>query len=264
MSTPRRNRSRAGAPTPNCRGWATGRSAGSSTMPPSSPRAKSAAARRYDGILLDPPKFGRGPKAKCGGWRSISRRLLADCVRLLDADSRFLVLTVYAVRMSALSIGELLAPADGPSRRRRSNAARWRCAKKRAACCCRRRSSPAGWTRSCARAHRRTRRRTARPRRVSNATAASSLSAPPRPTPDGRRAEDQQRHCQRHQQQSRQRPGARQARGQRRHRHRQRGQRRRPDRQRHQRPRQRRARRALPARCAGTAAISSNGPKVSQ
>ena len=27
---------------------------------------------------------------------------------LLDADSRFLVLTVYAVRMSALSIGELL------------------------------------------------------------------------------------------------------------------------------------------------------------
>jgi hypothetical protein len=30
--------------------------------------------RRYDGILLDPPKFGRGPKARCGGSRSISRR----------------------------------------------------------------------------------------------------------------------------------------------------------------------------------------------
>jgi 23S rRNA (cytosine1962-C5)-methyltransferase len=27
---------------------------------------------------------------------------------LLDADSRFLVLTVYAVRMSAISLGELL------------------------------------------------------------------------------------------------------------------------------------------------------------
>ena len=34
--------------------------------------------------------------------------MLADCRRLLDADSRFLVLTVYAVRMSALAIGELV------------------------------------------------------------------------------------------------------------------------------------------------------------
>lgn len=35
--------------------------------------------------------------------------LLADCRHLLDADSRALFLTVYAVRMSALAIGELLA-----------------------------------------------------------------------------------------------------------------------------------------------------------
>ena len=34
--------------------------------------------------------------------------LLADCRRLLDENSRFLVLTVYAVRMSALAIGELV------------------------------------------------------------------------------------------------------------------------------------------------------------
>jgi 23S rRNA (cytosine1962-C5)-methyltransferase len=34
--------------------------------------------------------------------------LLADCRKLLDADSRFLVLTVYAVRMSALAVGELV------------------------------------------------------------------------------------------------------------------------------------------------------------
>jgi 23S rRNA (cytosine1962-C5)-methyltransferase len=44
--------------------------------------------------------------------------LVADCRRLLDADSRFLFLTVYAVRMSALAIGELLAQifADLPGR----------------------------------------------------------------------------------------------------------------------------------------------------
>ena len=66
-------------------------------------------ARRYDGILLDPPKFGRGPEGEVWRLEEHLAPLLADCVRLLDADSRFLVLTVYAVRMSALSIGELLA-----------------------------------------------------------------------------------------------------------------------------------------------------------
>ncbi|MEO5641236.1 MAG: class I SAM-dependent methyltransferase [Sphingomicrobium sp.] len=64
--------------------------------------------RRYDGILLDPPKFGRGPEGEMWRLEEHLAPLVADCVRLLDADSRFLVLTVYAVRMSALAIGEML------------------------------------------------------------------------------------------------------------------------------------------------------------
>jgi 23S rRNA (cytosine1962-C5)-methyltransferase len=64
--------------------------------------------RRYDGILLDPPKFGRGPTGEIWRLEEHLAPLLADCRQLLDSDSRFLVLTVYAVRMSALSIGELL------------------------------------------------------------------------------------------------------------------------------------------------------------
>ena len=64
--------------------------------------------RRYDGILLDPPKFGRGPEGEVWRLEEHLAPLLGDCVKLLDADSRFLVLTVYAVRMSALAIGELL------------------------------------------------------------------------------------------------------------------------------------------------------------
>ena len=64
--------------------------------------------RRYDGILLDPPKFGRGPTGEVWRLEDHLASLLADCRRLLDENSRFLVLTVYAVRMSALSIGELL------------------------------------------------------------------------------------------------------------------------------------------------------------
>jgi 23S rRNA (cytosine1962-C5)-methyltransferase len=64
--------------------------------------------RRYDGILLDPPKFGRGPEGEVWRLEEHLAPLLADCRKLLDSDSRFLVLTAYAVRMSALSIGELL------------------------------------------------------------------------------------------------------------------------------------------------------------
>jgi 23S rRNA (cytosine1962-C5)-methyltransferase len=64
--------------------------------------------RRYDGILLDPPKFGRGPTGEVWRLEEDLAPLLADCRRLLDENSRFLVLTVYAVRMSALAIGELV------------------------------------------------------------------------------------------------------------------------------------------------------------
>ena len=64
--------------------------------------------RRYDGILLDPPKYGRGPEGEVWRLEEDLPRLIADCRKLLDENSRFLFLTVYAVRMSALAIGELL------------------------------------------------------------------------------------------------------------------------------------------------------------
>ncbi|HEY0445671.1 MAG TPA: class I SAM-dependent methyltransferase [Allosphingosinicella sp.] len=64
--------------------------------------------RRYDGIILDPPKYGRGPAGEVWKLEEGLPGLIADCRKLLDGESRFLVLTVYAVRMSALAIGELL------------------------------------------------------------------------------------------------------------------------------------------------------------
>jgi len=69
--------------------------------------------RRYDGILLDPPKFGRGPTGEVWRLEENLAPLLADCRKLLDENSRFLVLTVYAVRMSALAIGELVKQTFG-------------------------------------------------------------------------------------------------------------------------------------------------------
>lgn len=64
--------------------------------------------KRYDGIILDPPKFGRGPTGETWRLEENLPALLADCRRLLDGDSRFLFLTVYAVRMSSLALAGLM------------------------------------------------------------------------------------------------------------------------------------------------------------
>ena len=74
--------------------------------------------RRYDAILLDPPKYGRGPDGEIWRLEEHLPALIADCRRLLDDQSRALFLTVYAVRLSALALGEMLrqAFADLPGR----------------------------------------------------------------------------------------------------------------------------------------------------
>lgn len=65
--------------------------------------------RRYDGIILDPPKFGRGPNNETWRLEEDLPGLVGGCCQLLDGESRFLFLTVYAVRMSSLALAGLLA-----------------------------------------------------------------------------------------------------------------------------------------------------------
>ncbi|API60513.1 SAM-dependent methyltransferase [Tardibacter chloracetimidivorans] len=67
--------------------------------------------RRYDGIILDPPKYGRGPNGEVWKLEEKLPELIGLCRQLLDPRSSFLVLTVYAIRMSALAIGELVRQA---------------------------------------------------------------------------------------------------------------------------------------------------------
>ncbi len=64
--------------------------------------------KHYDGIILDPPKFGRGPEGEVWRLEDHLPGLLADCRALLSAESRFLFLTVYAVRMSSLALAGLM------------------------------------------------------------------------------------------------------------------------------------------------------------
>lgn len=57
---------------------------------------------QYDGILLDPPKFGRGPKGEVWEvYRSLPE-LLTACRTVLSPTPIFVVLTVYAVRLPAI------------------------------------------------------------------------------------------------------------------------------------------------------------------
>lgn len=59
---------------------------------------------RYDGIILDPPKFGRGPKGEVWEFFDLFPPLLQACFDVLSPSPLFLVVTAYAIRASALSL----------------------------------------------------------------------------------------------------------------------------------------------------------------
>ena len=56
----------------------------------------------YDGIILDPPKFGRGPSGKVWDYFEDISGLLKLCKRVLAPKPRFICLTSYAIQASAL------------------------------------------------------------------------------------------------------------------------------------------------------------------
>ncbi len=59
---------------------------------------------KYEGILLDPPKFGRGPAGQVWEFFQAMPELLQNCRSLLSEQPIFVVLTAYAIRASALCI----------------------------------------------------------------------------------------------------------------------------------------------------------------
>jgi 23S rRNA (cytosine1962-C5)-methyltransferase len=64
---------------------------------------------RYDGIILDPPKFGRGPKGEVWEVYKSLPELLNACRIILSEDPLFVVLTVYAVKLPAIHAYSTLA-----------------------------------------------------------------------------------------------------------------------------------------------------------
>ncbi len=59
---------------------------------------------KYDGILLDPPKFGRGPKGEVWEVYKSLPALLQACRAILSDTPLFVVLTVYAVKLPAIHL----------------------------------------------------------------------------------------------------------------------------------------------------------------
>jgi 23S rRNA (cytosine1962-C5)-methyltransferase len=68
-------------------------------------------ARSYHAIVLDPPKYGRGPDGEVWDLARDLPDLVRGCVALLAGDARLMILTSYAVRLSALALGNLMAEA---------------------------------------------------------------------------------------------------------------------------------------------------------
>jgi 23S rRNA (cytosine1962-C5)-methyltransferase len=59
---------------------------------------------KYDGLILDPPKFGRGPKGEVWEFYKLLPELLQACRQVLSPQPRFVLLTAYAVKASALTL----------------------------------------------------------------------------------------------------------------------------------------------------------------
>ncbi len=58
----------------------------------------------YDGLILDPPKFGRGPKGEVWEFYKLLPELLQACQQVLSDQPCFIILTAYAVKASALTL----------------------------------------------------------------------------------------------------------------------------------------------------------------
>lgn len=63
---------------------------------------------KYDGIILDPPKFGRGPKGEVWEVYKSLPSLLESCRECLSDSPLFVVTTLYAVRASAIHVAQAM------------------------------------------------------------------------------------------------------------------------------------------------------------
>jgi 23S rRNA (cytosine1962-C5)-methyltransferase len=64
---------------------------------------------RYDGIIMDPPAFGRGPKGEVWRFADSFPELMRLAAQLLSARPLFVLVNAYAISDSVLALRNLLA-----------------------------------------------------------------------------------------------------------------------------------------------------------
>jgi len=64
---------------------------------------------KFDGLILDPPKFGRGPKGEVWEFYKLLPDLLQACRDSLTDQPIFVALTAYAVKASSITLAQSLA-----------------------------------------------------------------------------------------------------------------------------------------------------------
>jgi len=64
---------------------------------------------KYDAVVMDPPKFGRGPKGEVWEIEEMLPKLLSQVRKILSDKPLFVILTSYATDSSALSLGYALS-----------------------------------------------------------------------------------------------------------------------------------------------------------
>ncbi|MCG8526739.1 MAG: class I SAM-dependent methyltransferase [Opitutales bacterium] len=64
---------------------------------------------QYEGILLDPPSFGRGPKGQLWKIEAVSE-LIGQCRKCLSNNLRYVLLTMYNLEASSLTLENLMQP----------------------------------------------------------------------------------------------------------------------------------------------------------
>ena len=71
-------------------------------------RRESRRGRRYEGIIMDPPVFGRGPQGEIWRFEKSFPGLLAACKEILSEQPLFIVITAYRIDESCLLLYNLL------------------------------------------------------------------------------------------------------------------------------------------------------------
>ena len=64
--------------------------------------------RKYDGLIMDPPSFGRGPKGEVWQLETQMAKLLTLCKNVLCDSPKFILLTTHSPGVSALTLKNMM------------------------------------------------------------------------------------------------------------------------------------------------------------